>query len=162
MTDLRTAVNYSKASLGFRFANFFIDYFILVIVIAFFEIFIGRIFGMGSYSELIFLLMNLIVFVLFYSLQEIVFKGRTIGKFITRTKVVTVDGEEPSAEKYFIRSLCRMIPFEAFSFLFSSESGWHDTISNTRVVRISDFEEMKIKYGGGLDEIGKDWYKKGL
>jgi len=35
-----------------------------------------------------------------------------------------------------IRSLCRFIPLEAFSFLFNDGSGWHDTISSTKVINI--------------------------
>jgi hypothetical protein len=34
-----------------------------------------------------------------------------------------------------LRSLCRLIPFEPFSFLGSDARGWHDSITKTRVVR---------------------------
>jgi len=43
--------------------------------------------------------------------------GRSIGKYFTKTKVVTEDGEKPNFETILVRSLCRFIPFEAFSFL---------------------------------------------
>ncbi|WP_442264593.1 RDD family protein [Tenacibaculum sp. ZS6-P6] len=61
--------------------------------------------------------------------------GRTIGKYITKTKVVTLDGEKPDFNVILIRSLCRLIPFEGFSFLGDDDSGWHDTFSKTKVVK---------------------------
>lgn len=48
---------------------------------------------------------------------ETLTKGRSIGKFITGTKVVTLEGEIPTANVFLKRSFCRIIPFEAFSFL---------------------------------------------
>jgi len=32
------------------------------------------------------------------------------------------------------RTLCRLIPFDALSFLFNDSVGWHDTLSKTRIV----------------------------
>lgn len=158
MSNFSTAVNYSKASAGLRFANFLIDFIIYLVTWGFITFVSLVALGHGLIDSTFFNLLYLFYFVAYYTTQEVVFRGRTIGKFITGTVVVTADGYEPSPGKYLIRSLCRMIPFEAFSFLFSSESGWHDTLSNTRVVKIIEFEEMKIKYHG-LDEIGKEWFK---
>ncbi|HEY6914196.1 MAG TPA: RDD family protein, partial [Paludibacter sp.] len=62
--------------------------------------------------------------------------GRSLGKIITKTKVITVDGDKPDFKTFLIRALCRFIPLESFSFLGSTDSGWHDSISRTRVVRI--------------------------
>jgi len=60
--------------------------------------------------------------------------GRSVAKFITKTKVVNMQGEQPGFKTIFIRTLCRFIPFEAFSFLGESKTGWHDTLSKTRVI----------------------------
>jgi uncharacterized RDD family membrane protein YckC len=57
------------------------------------------------------------------------------GKLITGTRVVTESGEVPTARQILIRTVVRFVPFEAFSFLGSSGTGWHDTWSGTRVVR---------------------------
>ncbi len=35
----------------------------------------------------------------------------------------------------FIRSLCRLISFEQFSYLGGGLNGWHDSLSNTQVVQ---------------------------
>jgi uncharacterized RDD family membrane protein YckC len=42
--------------------------------------------------------------------------GKTVGKYVTGTQVLTEDGEQPSVGTIFIRTLCRIIPFEPFSF----------------------------------------------
>jgi uncharacterized RDD family membrane protein YckC len=65
--------------------------------------------------------------------------GRTLGKLLTGTKVVDLSGGQPSVGQVLGRSLCRYIPFEAFSFFFGDSShpiGWHDSIPKTRVVNV--------------------------
>jgi len=69
-----------------------------------------------------------------YFIQEYFF-GITIGKLITGTRVVDNDGNKPSAWSIVIRTASRLIPFEAFSFLSSDKRGWHDTISDTFVIK---------------------------
>ena len=61
--------------------------------------------------------------------------GRTPAKFITQTKVVSIKGGKPSYHKILLRSCCRFIPLNVFSFLFAN-LGWHDKISQTRVVML--------------------------
>lgn len=62
---------------------------------------------------------------------------RTLGKLITKTKVVDKEGNKPSFLKILGRSLARYIPFEPLSFLFSGYPiGWHDSLSNTLVVPV--------------------------
>jgi uncharacterized RDD family membrane protein YckC len=62
--------------------------------------------------------------------------GLTLGKLVTGTRVVTVDGSKPTFGQICRRTLARFIPFEPLSFFGSSLSGWHDTMSRTRVVRV--------------------------
>jgi len=50
------------------------------------------------------------------------------------TIVVDERGNKISFGKAALRSLCRIIPFEAFSFLGEEGRGWHDTITNTYVI----------------------------
>lgn len=64
--------------------------------------------------------------------------GRTPAKFITGTKVVTLDGKKPGFGQIVIRTLCRFIPFEPFSCLGKYPRGWHDRFSKTMVVRVRD------------------------
>lgn len=73
--------------------------------------------------------------VLYYWLLEGFF-GRTIGKLFTNTKVVASDGSRATASAILGRTLIRLIPFEVFSFLGKSDSGWHDRWSKTAVVKV--------------------------
>ncbi len=71
---------------------------------------------------------------LYFVPQEAGF-GRTLGKLITGTKVVMENGSPPTFGATVIRTLCRFIPFEAFSFLGGDRPiGWHDSLSGTRVI----------------------------
>jgi len=60
--------------------------------------------------------------------------GRTLGKIVTGTKVVSLDGRKPTLGQLLGRSLSRLVPFEPFSFLWGSSSGWHDRWSKTLVI----------------------------
>ncbi|MEL6256277.1 MAG: RDD family protein [Bacteroidota bacterium] len=71
---------------------------------------------------------------LYYALFEIIF-DKTPGKFLTKTKVVNLEGGKADTTAILLRSLIRYVPFEAFSFLGDSATGWHDSWSKTRVVR---------------------------
>jgi len=71
----------------------------------------------------------------YYFLQEL-YWGRTIGKWLTQTIVLTEDGEKLTPKETLFRTICRFIPFDAISFLFGLEPvGWHDSFSKTRVVK---------------------------
>ena len=78
-------------------------------------------------------LLGLSLFMLYYAVQE-AFWGRTLAKFITGTKVVTAEGDAPTVQQVIGRTLCRLIPFEAFTFFEKFPVGWHDKFSGTRVV----------------------------
>lgn len=73
--------------------------------------------------------------ILYYWILEGLF-GRTIGKFLTGTKVVAADGSRAAASAILGRTLIRLIPFEIFSFCSTSDSGWHDRWSKTAVVKV--------------------------
>ena len=71
--------------------------------------------------------------------------GKTLGKLITKTKVVDRDGRKPSPLRIFGRSCARWIPFNELSFLVGSfPVGWHDSLSKTFVVSDSlSVEDIK-------------------
>jgi len=77
----------------------------------------------------------LIVTPLYYFLSESLW-ARTPAKFVTRTKVVTVDFDPPTLAHILLRSVFRLIPFEAISFMESNPVGWHDRLYDTRVVPV--------------------------
>ena len=74
----------------------------------------------------------------YYFFFEVIF-DRTPGKLILRIIVIDASNEKYSESRMikliFIRTLCRFIPFDLISFLFSEDGQlWHDTISGTKVV----------------------------
>ena len=87
-------------------------------------------------------------------ISEVLLKGRTIAKYITQTKVVMEDGTTPKASDIVLRSLCRLIPFNVFSFLGAEGRGWHDSISNTYVVDVVKFK-AKMDSEIDLELLGK-------
>ena len=72
--------------------------------------------------------------VIYYAAFESIFKGRTIGKMICGTRAVSDDGELMSFGMVVQRTLCRIVPFDALSFLGAIGNGWHDRWSDTMVV----------------------------
>ena len=75
----------------------------------------------------------LFAFILYFVFMEYKFQ-KTIGKFITKTKVVMNDGRKPELNEIFIRTVCRLIPLDNFSYLFM-KNGFHDRFSNTTVIK---------------------------
>jgi len=79
-------------------------------------------------------ILNAIMILIYYPLTEGLLKGKSLGKYITRTRAVRQDGTEITMKDVFLRSLSRLVPFEHFSFLGNTDRGWHDKWTKTRVV----------------------------
>jgi uncharacterized RDD family membrane protein YckC len=78
----------------------------------------------------------------YYYLTELYF-SRSLAKFLTQTYVIMKDGSKPKYKSILKRTLCRFIPFEIFSFLGGEAGGWHDSMSETYVVKKHEFEKQK-------------------
>lgn len=87
----------------------------------------------GGTVQLFFLFMYFAIIILYYTLLE-GSKGKTLGKLITKTKVVTEDGDPITYKQAFLRTLCRFVPFEPFSAFFGLTM-WHDQWTKTVVVK---------------------------
>ena len=94
-----------------------------------------------------------VIFFLYYYLSEKFLNGRTIGKYGTGTKAVTILGGKPSNSDLLKRTFSRLVPFDALSFF--GTNGWHDSWYDTRVVKITDFENA-IRMENELENIGKE------
>jgi len=154
------------ASKAKRFANYIID--VLVFYVAIFVISIvvtlvmsftggdvdGFVDAADNVNPLLDRLLSMIMYAIYFMVVEGVLRGRSIGKYITKTKVVLKDGSTPTINETVIRSLCRIIPFEAFSFLGDEGKGWHDTLSKTFVVDIEKFETNR-NVSSSIEQIGK-------
>ena len=109
-----------------RLTNYLID---LVLVV------IGWIFALlvaGAYINDI-LLFYILTFAYYFILENLM--QQTVGKRVTRTKVVDKHGERPSVFRIFLRSIWLLFPLDAYSYLFGSDYGMHDMLSATRLVR---------------------------
>lgn len=118
-----------------RFFNFVIDFIIILIlyglIIPNLETFLSL---TNSTSRAIYRLSTLIIFVvLYYIILEHKYQ-KSIGKMVTKTKVVNQEGEKAEFEKIVNRTFCRFIPFDRFSFFFT-KNGFHDAISGTKVIK---------------------------
>lgn len=136
------SVYLEQANSNLRFVNLLIDQVILYLLWRFI---LGRILGTllvysGLYTEdrTLFLLEGsvfiIIIDVLIFAAQEAWMGGKTIGKFITGTRAVNNDGTSITFKTALLRSLSRMVPFEAFSALSSPCYPWHDKWTNTLVI----------------------------
>lgn len=81
---------------------------------------------------------QILITMILYVVFEYLF-GQTPGKMATNTKVVDSYGKKPGFGTIALRTLLRLIPFEAFSFFGPINKGLHDTLSKTRVVIIKKF-----------------------
>jgi uncharacterized RDD family membrane protein YckC len=136
-----------QASGGKRFANYIID--LIIFYILAIAVFVGIALvnpttidnidsnssGFGSIMDRV---ISLILYGVFMGIIEAITKGRSIGKFITGTKVVNEDGSNISVSTAFTRRISRAVPFEAFSALGSPSYPWHDKWSNTYVIDIKN------------------------
>ena len=90
-------------------------------------------FILGDILPVIFLVLILGSFAAYFIILELLFQ-KTLGKFITKTKVVKLDGQKPNQSDVIIRTVCRFIPFDQVSFLFMKD-GFHDVLSKTKVIK---------------------------
>lgn len=133
----------SIVSHGIRIANYVIDRILFISFAGVFAFILGVILSgvspeaansLTTMSDLVYYLIAFVLSFLFYFTLEAA-TGRTIAKYITNTKVVDESGNRPSAKVIIVRTLCRFIPFDIFSFLGSDARGWHDELSKTYVIR---------------------------
>lgn len=75
------------------------------------------------------LLLFILYMFVYYFVLEFIFL-QTIGKLYNNSFVVYNGNRFTSI---LIRTLCRFIPFEAFTY-FSNKGGWHDLLSRTKVL----------------------------
>jgi uncharacterized RDD family membrane protein YckC len=127
-------LHFTKASKGKRFVNFLTDY-IIATAIAVLLFILTDVLGLYFVSNgLIGNLFVLFLFALYYLICEGLLKGKTLGKYITKTRAVNVDGSTMEMSTVVKRSFSRMVPFEQFSFFGSEPTGWHDRWSDTMVI----------------------------
>ncbi len=127
-------VNQNRANKYLRAGNFLIDIFCSYGFLLLFNIILD---GVGKSSPKIennYGFLSIIIMGLYFVIFEY-FYGKTIGKFITNTKVIMKNGNNPSLFDIVKRTICRFIPFDPISFFWLK--GWHDDLSDTIVINNS-------------------------
>jgi uncharacterized RDD family membrane protein YckC len=121
------------ASNGKRFVNLIVDtimYYIIIVILTL--IFIALEIDIEANVALNWLVTLSSSFLYYFILESM--NGKTVGKYLTKTRVIYMDGSTPTNGTIAKRALCRFIPFDAFSFLSSNPIGWHDKFSDTLVI----------------------------
>jgi uncharacterized RDD family membrane protein YckC len=147
LREEREAMNYADpASKTTRFLNYIIDQVAISVIIQGVQFGIAYLMLGAKYKDHILynldfgfeslkmgLWVSIPVAFLYYFIFESATHGRTLGKIITDSIAITQDGTPFTAKHALTRTLCRFIPFEMVSALFSYLP-WHDSISKTAVV----------------------------
>jgi uncharacterized RDD family membrane protein YckC len=81
---------------------------------------------------ILFVVLEILNYLLYYTVCEKAFKGHTLGKLVSGTRAVRNDGGELTLKDAFLRSLSRLVPFEVLS---GFGTPWHDSWTNTRVIQ---------------------------
>lgn len=139
--DIRCKREVESASKGKRLLNVLIDYGLLCILILLMIINPAT----KNYTGIVILIAPL-----YFILTEYYFQ-QTLGKKITKTKVVDMYGKSPSLKQIILRTLIRTISYDGITFLVR-DRGWHDTWTETYVLDFDEIEEIEelLKDGENL------------
>jgi uncharacterized RDD family membrane protein YckC len=139
-SEFRNKVKFNYAPVSKRIGNYAIDMLAIVVIEMITGVFLilfdgkdSEIFSFLFTDNMGQLLFVFLLNVFYYTLFEAI-TGKTIGKYFTKTKVITLTGEKPDWSRVMLRSVCRFIPFDQISFILDSDSGWHDSLSKTIVI----------------------------
>jgi len=135
-------VTYYLASKEQRIGEYIIDRIAVFIVFMFLCFLAGICIGLNHLNvdvegldfKIYSLIFYLLLYIYYYYALEY-YWGVTLGKLIMGTRAVTENGLELTSGEAFKRSMCRLIPFDVWSFL--GTRGWHDSISRTVVIKKS-------------------------
>ena len=126
----------NEASNWQRLVHLLIDTFICLSIFSFmaFDVFKGllnQVYLIAG-EKASFFVFYLIVSLIYYLFFEYFF-GATPAKMLTELRVVNEKGEKPNFKSLIVRTLSRRIPFDSISFF--SAQGWHDRLSETKVIQ---------------------------
>jgi uncharacterized RDD family membrane protein YckC len=133
-----------------RFGHFMLDRVFFYIFATIFGVFLGIFLGVIRATEFLrseyfSLTINFFTYLILYPLYYFIFEltmQSTPGKLILGRVVVNEYGEKPTFIQILQRSFSLIVPFEVFSCL--STLGWHDTWTDTMVIRKKDLKELEL------------------
>lgn len=119
-------VDRNKASLGTRFINNLIDTIVLMIIHVILTFISGFLYGFTSIWFFYFynnggflwdIFIGAMVAFIYFFLWEYYTQGMTPGKYVTGTRVISIDGQKPDRKQILQRSLYRGFLLNLFLFL---------------------------------------------
>ncbi len=133
--EIKEKIDSNAVSSGIRFVNFLIDFIVWLVIAFIVSLLIGVLFQPTEQGviQLFGYMLIFGTFIAYFAIMEIKFQ-KTVGKFVTKTKVVKMNGEKPETSDIIVRTFCRLIPFDRISYLFT-KNGFHDLLSKTTVVK---------------------------
>ncbi|MDX6182721.1 RDD family protein [Flavobacterium sp. Fl-77] len=127
------------AGTSVRGINFFIDITAIFIIYTIVVCTAHYGFKVVSPRQILFINRTTIItaFLLYFIVGETLFQ-KTLGKIITKTKVVNLEGQKATLLDIIVRTFCRLIPFDGISYLYTL-NGFHDKVSKTVVIKETQF-----------------------
>ncbi len=107
----------------------------------------GMVLGLMGLNQIFSLYDNkfggILLFLIYYINLEAFWGGRTIGKLITGTKVVNINGNKINFFQAVGRSIIRLIPIDPISYLHwnGKLNGMHDRLTRTVVISMRNKTE---------------------
>lgn len=122
--------NYIMKGKTLRLTNFLLDSSIFFILLVIFMLLFKNVLAIENIKWI-----SIVLYFLYYLLSEYFFH-QTIGKMITKSRVVSSTKDHKlSFIHLVVRTLMRFIPIDIISYLFTFR-GLHDLISSTSVVYV--------------------------
>lgn len=116
-----------------RFVNYLVDNIFMAFLLVFILTTAGVDIVAFTKNSLSVQLYTLPLMLVYYTLMEFAF-GKTIGKFFTKTRVISLDGNRLTFGQCLFRAVCRIIPIDFVSGFLFNGNFWHDSIPNTKVI----------------------------
>jgi uncharacterized RDD family membrane protein YckC len=131
-----------SASSGKRLLNYLIDivaFYAVIFLVALLMVLVapdlieGLLLGLtdNTLGEQLF---ALVLYAAFMGSLEALLKGKSVGKLITKTRAVNLDGSTISTKTAFLRAFSRAVPFCVFSAFGSPCHPWQDRWTDTLVI----------------------------
>ncbi|RYG04800.1 MAG: RDD family protein [Chitinophagaceae bacterium] len=89
-------------------------------------------------------LLTFVLYALYMGTVESIFKGKSLGKLITKTRAVNYDGTPISVKTAFLRGFSRAVPFCAFSAFGSPSNPWQDKWTDTLVADDESLDKQRF------------------